>query len=94
MGIENIRVLDGVHTGRKSRWKKPLPDIIGEIRGKKVAVECGYLAHKDRFGELKAAGYEIIIHWPYLEVLDSTMTLPRNSIFFGSRQSYRDKPSV
>lgn len=75
-GATEIEVLDGLYTGRGSKWRAPVPDIICRMSGKKVAVECGYLANKDRFAQLKTAGYEVVIWWPYLEVFDSTMTLP------------------
>ena len=76
-GASNIVVLDGVHTGRKSPYKKPIPDLIAVMDGKKVAVECGYLTgFEKRWKELKDAGYEIVIHFPYLECFDLSMNNP------------------
>lgn len=90
-GGKNVRVLDGVHTGKGSEYKSPLPDVVGELRGRKVAIECGWMSGgcAKRITQLKTAGYQIVIHWPYLECFDITMTLPSQR-----HDHYRDKPSV
>jgi hypothetical protein len=89
-GASSIQVIDGAYIGRGSKWKKPVPDVVATIGERRVAVECGYLANRNRLEELRAVGYEVVIHWPYLEFFDPSMMTPEPLV----DSDFSDKPRI
>lgn len=75
IGAEDIEIWDG----RNRAHQAPVPDLVASLEGRRVAVECGTMVggREARIKQLHEVGYEIVIHLPYLECFNWSMSTPK-----------------